>query len=198
MIELPDHYAPSAARVALVDFGFVQRPALGGAMARINRPGSRFQIELSWPPMRADDARVLIRRLTAAKAEGLRVLFPLQGVSQGEPGASVVVDGGGAAGTSLPLRGLTPHYAVKEGWWLTAIDADDNRYLHQVAAPAAADGTGDVVLTVTPMLRAPLADGDVVLLAAPTVEGVVIEDIGWEQSPGALTSGIGCVIEEAA
>lgn len=198
MIILPEQYAPSAAKVALVDFGFVQRPALGGAVARVNRPGSRWQIELTFPPMTADDARVLVRRLSAAKAEGLRVPFPLQGVSQGAPGPNVVVNGNGAAGVNLPLRGLTPGYAVKEGWWLTVIDSAGDYYLYQIAAPASANGGGQMTVTVTPMIRAPLADGNAVLLAEPLVEGVVVEGIGWDLVPGELVDGIGCVIEEAA
>lgn len=197
MIELPASYAPNGARVVLIDFGFVQRPSLGGAAARVNRPGNRWQIELTWPTMQADDARVLVRRLAAAKSEGLRVLFPLQGVSQGSPG-SPVVNGSGAGGTTLPLRGLTPGHVIKEGWWLTAIDSAGVRYLHQAAATVAADGSGNATLAVTPMIRAPLADGNTVLLGAPEVEGFITEEIGWDLVPGELTSGIGCTIEEAA
>lgn len=197
MIILPDEYAPNGANVGPVDFGFVQRPALGGELRRVNRPGNRFQIELSWPPMRGEAARVLVRRLTAAKTEGLRVAFPLQGVSQGLPGVPVV-NGSGAAGTSLPLRGLTPGWEAKEGFWLTVIDSAGGHFLHQVAAPAVADTAGEATITITPMLRAPLVDGNTVLLDKPLIEGVVVQDIGWELSPGQLHTGIGCVIEEAA
>lgn len=198
MITLPAGLVPNSARVAQVDFGFVQRPALGGALSRINRPGNRWQIELGWPTMPADDARTLVRRLSAAVTEGLRVVLPLQGVSQGDPGTAIVVNGSGAAGTALPLRGLVPNVAIKEGWWLTAIDSAGVHYLHQVAAPAVANGSGQVTLAITPMLRAPLVDGNTVLLAKPLVEGVITDQIGWELSPGSLVSGIGCVIEEAA
>lgn len=197
MIVLPDDYAPSSARVGLVDFGFVQRPALGGQLRRVNRPGSRFQIELGWPAMRAEAARILVRRLTAAQNEGLRVVFPLQGVSQGLPGPAVV-NGSGAAGTALPLRGLTPGWQAKEGFWLTVIDSAGKHYLHQVAQAAVADAGGQATLTITPMLRAPLADGSPVLLDKPLIEGVVVQEIGWEMQPGDLHTGIGCVIEEAA
>ncbi len=197
MIVLSDDFAPNGAKVSGIDFGFLQRPALGGALRRVNRPGARFLIELSWPTMLADDARVLVQQLTAAKFEGLRVAFPLQGVSQGDPGTAIQVDGS-AGGTSLPLRGLWPGYVVQQGYWLTAIDSAGVHYLYQVAANVEVNSAGKAAVTVTPMLRAPLVDGNTVLLARPLIEGAVTEEIGWELSPGQLISGIGCVIEEAA
>lgn len=198
MIILPEEYAPAAAKVAQVDFGFVQRPALGASISRINRPGNRWQVELTWPPMLADNARALVRRLSAAATEGLRVAFPLQGVNQGAPGAFAEVNGSGAGGTSIPLRGLTAGQTVKEGWWVTAIDSAGVHYLHQVAADVVANGSGIATITVNPMLRTALVDGNDVLLGTPLVEGIVTERIGWDLSPGQLIDGLGCVIEEAA
>lgn len=198
MITLPAGMVPNSAKVALIDFGFVQRPALGGTVARINRPGNRYQVELTWPPMRGEDAQVLIRRLSAAVSEGLRVPFPLQGVTQGTPGAVIEVNGSGAAGTSLPVRGLAAGQPIEEGWWLTVIDSGGAYYLHQVAAAAVANGSGQATLTITPMLRAALVDGNDVLLGTPLVEGVITVRIGWDIVPGALIDGLGCVIEEAA
>ncbi|MFZ5745281.1 MAG: hypothetical protein ACOY7T_12465 [Pseudomonadota bacterium] len=198
MITLPAGMVPNSAKVALIDFGFVQRPALGGAVSRINRPGNRWQVELTWPPMRAEDAGVLVRRLSSAVGEGLRVPFPLQGVAQGTPGVVIEVNGSGAAGTSLPVRGLAAGQTIQEGWWLTAIDSDGRYYLHQVAAQAVANGSGQATITITPMLRAPLVDGNDVLLGTPMVEGVITGRIGWDLVPGSLIDGVGCVIEEAA
>jgi len=198
MIVLPAEYVPASAKVSVIDFGFVQRPALGAAVSRINRPGNRWQIELTWPTMRSEDARKLVRRLTAALAEGLRVAFPLQGVVQAAPGAFAEVNGAGAGGTSIPLRGLTAGQTVKEGWWVTAIDSAGIHYLHQVAADAVANGSGQATITVNPMLRAALVDGNDVLIGTPLVEGVVTGRIGWDLPPGQLIDGLGCVIEEAA
>lgn len=198
MITLPAGLVPSSAQVAMIDFGFVQRPALGAAISRINRPGNRWQVELAWPTMRADDARALVRRLSAAVTEGLRVAFPLQGVNQGAPGAFAEVNGSGAGGTSIPLRGLTAGQTVKEGWWVTAIDSAGVHYLHQVAADVVANGSGIATITVNPMLRTALVDGNDVLLGTPLVEGMVTGRIGWDLSPGHFIDGLGCVIEEAA
>jgi hypothetical protein len=197
MIVLPDDPGPSTAHPVLIDFGFVQRPATGAALSRVDRPGSRFRIDFAFPPMPADVARVVVSRLIAARSEGLRIELPLMGVSQGAPGAPVV-DGAGAAGSSLPLRGLTPGYQIKEGFWLTAIDAAGVHYLHNVRATTAADASGEALLTIAPILRAPLADGDAVLLAKVLVEGVVTEDVAWDMTPGEIVTGLGFTLEEAA
>lgn len=195
MIILPENPAPNGAVPTLLDFGFLQRPSTGAAALRVDRPGSRWRLQFSYPVMQADVARPYISRLTAAKTEGLRIAFPLQGVSQGSPG-SPVVDGSGAAGTSLPVRGLTPGYVAKEGYWLTIIDGDGVYYLHNVRATVAADSSGEATLSIYPMLRAPVADGDVILLAKPMVEGVIEGDVSWNMELANLISGLTFVLEE--
>jgi hypothetical protein len=75
-------------------------------------------------------ARVFISRLLEAKRVGrLLINFPLLGERQGSPG-SPVVDGAGQAGATLKLRGLNPGYTIKEGYWLSIIDTNDQHYLH--------------------------------------------------------------------
>src|SRR3546814_1909417 len=63
-------------------------------------------------------SRIFIARLLKAKREGLRIPYPLIDVPQGAPG-SPVVDGADQSGTTINLRGLTPGYAAKEGYWLS-------------------------------------------------------------------------------
>lgn len=196
MITLPSSPAPSSVTPELIDFGLFQRPATGAKVTRIDRAGSRYRLEVGFPPMQADTARVFISRLLKAKSEGLRLTWPLLGVSQGTPG-SPVVNGSGAAGTSLPLRGLTPGYTVKEGYWLTVVDGSGNRYLHNVGANVTANGSGVATVTVTPMLRAALADGATVLLAEPTVDGLVTEVFRWPLPTSRLIE-IAFSMEEAA
>src|SRR5690606_5964570 len=99
------------------------RPSTGAAALRTNRAGTRYQVVLSFPPMKPDVARVFVSRFQQGQREGLRAEYPLLGLSQGPPG-SPVVDGANPTGTTLPVRGLTPGYAAKEGYALTLIDAD--------------------------------------------------------------------------
>lgn len=195
MIELPDHIVPNGAAPLLVDFGHSQESA-SGTMIRIERPGNRFQVELSFPPMVADDGRQLAVRLTRAKNEGLRVDYPLQGVSQGAPGAPVV-NGTDSGGRVLKLRGLTVGHVVKEGYWLNLIGSDGVRYLHMVAGTVAVGSDGLATLAVEPPLRIFPADGDAVELARPVIEGQIVSDIGWALSPGELAGGFSLTLREA-
>lgn len=196
MIELPDEFVPRDAVPGLLDFGQTLRPASGAPALRVNRAGSRFTLQVAFPPMRPEKARRFVALMLAAKAEGLRMTFPLMGIVQG--GGAAVVDGSGAAGTALPLSGMTPHYMVRQGSWLTAIDADGVRCLHNVSAPARVAADGKVTLAVYPPQRLELVDGDTVLVAKPTIEGIVTSDVNWTLPVNRIVSGLGFTLEEAA
>lgn len=177
MITLPDSPAPNGLGYALLDYGSIQR---GAASLRVDRAGSRYRLEISFPPMVPDTSRKFLARLQRAKREGIEIELPLLGVSQGIPGAPVL-DGAGQAGTAIALRGLTPGYVVKEGFWLTISEADGTAYLHSVAETAVADASGEAAVQIEPPLRAPFADGDAVELARPFVQGFVDGDsLAWE------------------
>jgi hypothetical protein len=164
---------------------------------RLNRAGSRYRVAVSYPPMQPSTAGKFLARFQKAKREGLRIDFPLLGLSQGSPGTPLV-DGANPTGTTLPVKGLTPGYPVKEGYWLTLIDADGKRYLHCITEAGRADASGDAELEIEPPIRAPLPDNAVILLAKPTIEGVVVEEIGWSLAVDRLVRGGTIVIEEAA
>lgn len=176
MIELDDQFVPNGVEPRLIDRGTVLR---GGASVRVDRAGSRYGTMLSFPPMVPQRSRVLIADLLRAKREGLRVEVQLLGEGQGIPGVPVV-DGAGQSGASIAIRGLTPAYIAKKGFWLNLIEADGTRYLHNVSATAVADGTGAATVQIEPPLRAPFADGDTVELAKPMIEGFVDgEEWSW-------------------
>ena len=52
MIVLPDEVVPNDIVPALIDFGVVQRPPLGGKVLRVNRLGNRFRASVSLPAIR--------------------------------------------------------------------------------------------------------------------------------------------------
>lgn len=196
VLTLPTSPGPNAVNPRLLDFGMILRPATGAPAQHFARPGSRFAVDVSFPPMRPDTARPFVRRLIAGKTEGLRIYFPLLGVTQGNPG-SPLVKTATAGGTSLPLKGLTAGYAFKEGWWLTVIDAAGVYYLHTIDADGSADGSGDATPTVRPPLRAALAVNDVVLLQRPMIEGLVTSDASWELPTNRLVQ-LSFTLEEQA
>lgn len=193
MIDLSEEMIPNGLSDQLIDFGFWQEPSSGAAETRVNRPGSRMQVTLTFPPMRQEIALRVLPRLKRAVREGLRVRWPLVGVSQGLPG-NPVVDGVVGAGTTLPVRGLTPGYVAKAGYVLHIEEAATGaRCWHEVQTTVVADGAGEAVLSIEPPLRVPFADGDVIELARPTIEGRLIDAPGSELNvnhlryPSALT-----------
>lgn len=197
MIQLPTSPAPNGVSPRLIDYGTVLRSPLGGASLRVDRAGSRFGAEISFPPMPPKTARIFVSRLLAAKSEGLRIEYPLLGEGQGIPGAPVV-DGAGQAGMTLAVRGLTPHYACKEGFWLSIEDATGQHYLHNCRATVIADASGDAELSIVPALRVPFADGATIHLAKPRIEGLVDGDEFAWQIPVNRLIALSVMIEEAA
>jgi hypothetical protein len=195
MIEL-DGY-PNNAVVRPVDNGFNQRGA-GGPAQRVDRLGSHWAMEVTFPPMEAHKAGSLYADLTWSLSEGARLEVPLLGVNQG-PSGSPVVDGAGQSGTTLNIRGLTPGYAAKKGFWLHIEDSDGNRCLHQVKTGGRADASGDLAVVIWPALRLPFDDGDTVNLSNPTIEGAVESFDGGQLSVDRLVRFGGSItIEEAA
>lgn len=180
----------------MVSFDLHARPSTGAAIQTIYRPGSRWALDFTFPKMPANVGRGFTSRLVRAQREGLRMAVPLLGVSQGAPGMPLV-NGNYPSGTVLPLKGCAPGYVFGEGYWLTLIDAAGEYYLHQVVGSAAANGSGNVTLSIETPIRTPLLNNATVLVAAPMVQGI-IENISWGMQVGGLIDGIGFTLEEAA
>lgn len=196
MITLPSLPAPNGCSPRVISFDLHARPSTGAAVQTIFRPGSRWALDFTYPPMKADVARTFTSRLVRAQRAGLRMKVPLLGVSQGSPGAPVV-DGANPSGTALPVRGCTPGYVFDEGFWLTLIDAAGDYFLHQVVGSVVVDGLGKATVSIETPIRAPMADGATVLVAEPMVQGF-IEEVSWGMRLGNMVDGIGFTLEEAA
>ena len=179
MIELPSSPGANGVAPSFADAGFTLRGGIGGPNVRVDRPGSRYRAQISYPPMEKADADVFVSRLIRAKSEGLRIPYPLLGVSQGVPGAPVV-DGAGQSGKTLNLRGLRAGYVFREGSWLSIEDATGQHYLHNVAAFAKVGGAGTIALPLSEALREPFADGATAHVAKPMIQGTVQgESVDW-------------------
>lgn len=199
MMELPAGISLNGVAPALIDFGGVMRPSLGGRALKVNRMGSRFRVACSLPPLvNKAQGRVCVSRLIQAKREGMRVALPLLGVDQTGSGTPVV-NGANQTGSTINLRGVTPGWIAREGYWLSIVDASGQHYLHVVRADSAAASAGGLIaVPIEPMLRVGFADAAVVNFTAPKIEGFVDGDeIGWSMSL-AHHVGIEFMIEEAA
>lgn len=177
MIELPASPAPRDMEPIYVDRGFTQE---GASDLRVDRPGSRWALNINYPPMMPSVSAKFTARFVRGKSDGVRIGLPLI-VPQGAPG-SPVVNGAGQSGRLLSVRGLTPGYAVKEGFWLNIVRASSGKsYLHQVFGTSFADAVGNAIIDLNPGLRAPFANGDLVELARPWIEGRVLgEEWSWQ------------------
>lgn len=195
MIELPAEFAPREAQPQLLDFGMILRPGSGAGALRINRAGSRFSLQTAFPTMEPEKARRFAALMLRAKREGLRMAYPLMGLVQG--GGAAKVDGTGAAGTTLPLKGMTPGFMMRQGVWLTVQAADGTRCLHNVATAARVGSDGKVSLSIEPPLRVVLADNDNVLISKPTIEGIVTSDVNWSLPVNRRVSGLSFTLEES-
>lgn len=171
MIELPRLPRPNRMAVDVLDFGFTQR---GAASLRVERPGGRHRIILSWPREIVEGAVAskFLALLKRGKRQSVQidVLLPQP---QGSPGAPVV-DGAGQSGSSIAIRGLTPNYTAKADYWLTIVEADGTAYLHSVFETVRADDAGEATVEIEPPLRAPFPDGAAVHLARPYVQGQLV------------------------
>ncbi|BEV02198.1 hypothetical protein [Novosphingobium olei] len=197
MIVLAAPFSQSAVKPQLVDPGYVLKSAGNAASLRVDRPGMHYAAEFTLPAMTPESGRLLVGRLARARSEGIRVAWPLVGAVQGSPG-SPQVDGTDSAGTTLKLKGLTPGYLAKEGYWLNVIDGAGVHYLHQVAeATVRAGSDGKATLAVWPPLRCALADSATVKLTGVQIEGVLTSDVAWEIPVNRLFVPPAIAIEEA-
>lgn len=197
MITLPATPSPNEATGRRISFGGVMRPGLGAKLLVLNRQGDRFAIDVTYPPMPAEEMGALfVSRLIRAKREGIRIPMPLLGVDQGAPG-SPIVDGAGQAGLSLNIRNVTPGYEALEGYWLSIVSPAGQHYLHNVSEDTTANLSGKMTLSIEPMLRVRFADACAVHLVAPMIEGLVVGDEAeWRLSVDHMT-GLSFTIEEA-
>lgn len=197
MIELPDWAVPNAATVSMLDYGGWLKPSLGGAAQRLNRMGSRCQLQLSYPPMPSKDkGRILVSRLIRAMSDTVLIDYPLLGFKPGAPGEPRI-NGAGQAGKLLICDGFTPHYAIREGQPFSLIH-NGRRYVHFVDGGVEANAAGQATITISPMLRISPANDAVLEFARPRIEGMIVGDqLAWQMGLE-HNFGISFAVEEVA
>ena len=176
---LPDGIVPNGCDPFLVDFGVTLTPYGGGPTQRVNRLGLRLGAKFTIPPtVYAGKGMALISRLVQAKTDRLIIEWPQPDFDPGAVGTPLVrvnVTGG----TTLQLKGLPAGKTLLEGQMLSF--EKDRNYAHMFAAPATADGSGNVAASVWPPMRVALSVNDPVEIAEPVIEGNVLpgEELSW-------------------
>jgi len=192
MIVLKD--GPLTASAAFLDKSLTQRSAGPGPTNRVLRKGSRYRLQVTMGPFYAEDARDYVADLITAKSEGLQIRYPLQWSQDGC--GSMVVDGDGQGGTTLNVKGGTPGFMIRKGFWLSVENGEGRHYLHNIRAPVRIADDGTAALPISPELRFPFEDGDKVHMAKPMVQGFVEGDEwGWEIA-ASMTLPIAFTLEE--
>ncbi|MEO9521710.1 MAG: hypothetical protein ABJC88_17035 [Parasphingorhabdus sp.] len=185
---------PDAMEFRFKDFGSFQRPYTGAEVTRVDRAGGKFAAQISLPIMTPAVGRSVVAKLMRAKQEGVRIAIPLLGISQGIEGTPTV-DGSGQSGTTLDITGLQAGFTAREGYWFNVVSGT-RHYLHNIAATARADSSGDLSVTIFPALRTSFTDGDTVKFEKPMIEGFVEGDEqAWAYEAERMIS-IGFSVEE--
>ena len=193
VVELP-RTPPVKVAWTPVDMGTVLPGAPGGADQRINRLGNRWQVTVDIPPLTPTDALAWAAALALGVEDGVAWRVWQTGTPTGSPG-TVLVAGAGQAGRSLALDGFNPGYVLRWGMCLSILTGSQ-RYLYRTAAPlrASAGGTGTAQLTNA--LRVQPADNDPVEVAAPWIEGLLVDTPAWSIDPDRIARGFSFTVRE--
>jgi hypothetical protein len=175
MIDLP-HYGYIHSRILPIDPGGVVPGTLGGPSDIVERPGYRYAVTYSLPPLHSEDeARLFQSKLEKASREDASYLWPLdfRPPSAGTP----LINGASPTGAVIPIKGLFPGYSFREGQPVAVI-SEGVGFVHRVATPTIAGVDGTVILPVFPLTRKAFLDNDVVEIEKPRIRGVLT----WEPS----------------
>lgn len=168
-------------------------PAAGGPRLPVNRMGDHWAIEIETRAFGVACGLALMSKVVRGKGQALAIRIPQIDHDAGPVGAPVI-DGAGQSGSLPVLRGLTPHYALAPRFVTVVTGGRGYTYLSD---PAVADGDGKITLSVWPMLRVPHADGDLVEIAEPWIEGLLDDGGAFDTGRPASITPETIVIEES-
>jgi hypothetical protein len=165
-VTIPTIPAGTSTEITLRSSSTDLTPYLGGPTQRIARMGDRWLYKVECRPMKVVEAGAVIAALVSGLSE--KVLCPIvqDGVDLSGYSNGAVV-GAVTGGSTLTHSGGG---ATKYVGQFFSIVKSGVRYLHMVTGVS---GSGNSVLTFRPMLKVPLAGGEVLEFGAPKIEGFV-------------------------
>lgn len=176
MIDLPD-YGYVERRIIAVNPGGVAEGSLGGPSDYIDRPGYRYAVQYTLPPIPSvKEARIFEAMLEQASREDASYPFPLdvKSFAAGVP----LVNGSSPAGSVIPVKGLTPGFQFRIGQPFAVVLADGTGCIHKATEATLADGAGTAVVPVFPLTRMTFADGLTIEVERPRIRGI----LSWDGS----------------
>ncbi|MFD0848204.1 hypothetical protein [Sphingosinicella xenopeptidilytica] len=179
-VTLPTCPYPNDYQVLLRDFGGVLTPFLGGPEQRINRIGTRFGLRVVLPSMDAGEGQTYIARLLQGRSQTVILPFPIFDLETTGTGTPLVRTDT-AGGSTIPLKGMTVGYPIKEGQFFHVVHSGQ-RYIYMATAATTVNGSGNADLPIFPILRTGLTTNDVVNFETPMIEGFVSpgDDLSWQ------------------
>jgi hypothetical protein len=163
----------------LVRFGTDLTPALGGDVARINRLGSRFSVDVVLPMLQSDMGPLWIAAGLQADTTNSTVTFTWPSAYY-EGTTSAEVNGAGQAGSNLAIKGLAAGLVIPP-LIPFSFYINGRNYLHMTTQEVTANGSGDAVLSIAPMMRFAPTDSLALSFETPTIEGFIQgKTLDWE------------------
>lgn len=158
-----------------LDFGGLITPATGGAQQRLNRLGNRWGLTVRLPPMRVESVgRTWIGNLIEGLTEGVICRFPQVDLVNDVTGAPLV-NGANQIGTTLAIDGIGVGKVAKYGQFFSVIVGGE-RFVYMVRAQTTANGSGQMALPISPMIRKSPADNATVEFVQPYIQGFLQDD----------------------
>ena len=170
-VPFPTSPIPWSVKPRLVDYGGDLTPPLGGPVQRVVRLGSRWAVDVSFPSISGRWAKAMIAARIKARAGGSTLIMSWpQPTERGGFGAPVV-SGGGQAGLSLAVSGLTR--GLIEAGTFFSLTVSGRNYLYMVTDTIMVGPAGTATLQTAPMLRATPDDQAAINFLNPQIEGFV-------------------------
>lgn len=181
MLDLPDHGYVDY-QMLVIDPGGTVDAILGGESTTIDRPGYRYGVQFTLPPLgTSDDARKFQAMLEQAAREDVSYPWPLD--FKAPPAGLPMVDGASPAGAVIPIAGLVPYYQFKVGQPVAVVSGERGS-VHKAREATSADASGNCILPVFPYTRRTFADGDAIEVARPRIRGVLSWDGAQQPAHG--------------
>ncbi len=177
---------PARTTFRFIDDQMALQSMLGGSVQRVDFNGGLWAVDVSMPPLRGDDHRLLRSWLfKIGRVGNWGQITDHSYVRAGAGGGSLLVKGASQSGTTLEMDGATASVTgiLKAG---DRIGLANGR-LVEVATDCDSDASGNVTASlVYPIVAAP-DDNSAIEIAAPALICRLADpSIGWDSSPADL------------